>query len=89
MSIKTNIFSPKIIHSVFSVWHKHTSDKNSSHLAQREEEFWLSWLHVINRAAGRVGDKRIESFRIKDTDEISRGGSAKLETNTDRFRNTG
>lgn len=71
------------------VWHKHTSDKNSPHLAQREGEFWLSWLHVINRAAGRVGDKKIESFRIKDTGEISHGGSVKLETDTDWFRNTG
>lgn len=27
----------------------------------------LLWLQVINRAAGRVGDTRIESFGIKDT----------------------
>lgn len=53
-----------LLHSGF--WFgTNTSDGNSSHLAHGGEE--LLWLQVINRAAGRVGDKRIESFRIKDT----------------------
>lgn len=62
---------------LFAQGTKTPCDRDSFCLAQRKDK--LLWLQVINRAARSVGDKGIESFRMKERcRKILVGGLGKL-----------